>query len=59
MAPTMPSYLLEVIILNYYQDNKRIKQHINLEIPNVLNFIQEEIYNMIFLRIIQKLILTF
>lgn len=48
MAPTMPSYLLEVIILNYYQDNKRIKQHINLEIPNVLNFIQEEIYNMIF-----------
>ena len=49
MAPTMPSYLLEVIILNYYQDNKRIKQHINLEIPNVLNFIQEEIYNMIFL----------
>lgn len=48
MAPTMPSYLLEIIILNYYQDNKELKQHISTEIPNILNFIQKEIYNMIF-----------
>ncbi len=41
MAPTMPSYLLEIIILNYYQDNKELKQHISTEIPNILNFIQK------------------
>lgn len=47
-APTMPSYLLEVIILNYYQNNNRLNQHISLEIPNVLDYIQKTIYNMVF-----------
>ncbi|HDJ5521270.1 TPA: nucleotidyltransferase [Staphylococcus aureus] len=48
IAPTMPSYLLEIIILNYYQDNNKLKQHISTEISNILNFIKKEIYNMIF-----------
>ena len=48
MAPTMPSYLLEIIILNYYQDNNKLNQNISLEIPNVLDHIQKTIYNMIF-----------
>ncbi|HAR7304164.1 TPA: nucleotidyltransferase [Staphylococcus aureus] len=48
IAPTMPSYLLEIIILNYYQDNNKLKQHISTEIYNILNFIKKEIYNMIF-----------
>ena len=48
MAPTVSSYLLEVIILNYYQDNNKLNQNISLEIPNVLDHIQKTIYNMIF-----------
>ncbi|MDG5434983.1 nucleotidyltransferase [Staphylococcus aureus] len=48
IAPTMPSYLLEIIILNYYLDNNKLKQHISTEISNILNFIKKEIYNMIF-----------
>lgn len=49
-APTMPSYLLEVIILNYYRNNmfNKVNQYINLEIPNILDYIHEMIYSMVF-----------
>ena len=49
-APTMPTYLLEVIILNYYRNNmfNKVNQYINLEIPNILDYIHEMIYSMVF-----------
>jgi hypothetical protein len=46
--PTIPSYLLETIILNYY-DNKSTEasRFVDMEMPGVLQFIQTEIMGVI------------
>lgn len=45
--PTMSSYLLEVMILNYYetQNNTAAGQFIDIELPNVIAYINNNIMN--------------
>jgi hypothetical protein len=44
--PTMSSYLLETMILNYYSSiSRNISQYIDVEIPYVLEYIKDSIYN--------------
>ena len=45
--PSMPSYLLETMILNYYttrSDSDKASQYVDLEIPRLLEFISTYIY---------------
>lgn len=43
--PTMPSYLLEVMILNYYEYRTDASEYIDLEIPKILSYIRDHIYS--------------
>lgn len=43
--PTMASYLLENLIINYYDiQNNCASQYVDVEIPNILNYISNNIY---------------
>lgn len=43
--PTIPSYLLETLILNYYSGNfNKASSYVDLNIPNILNYISDTIH---------------
>src|SRR5690606_26517740 len=42
--PTIPSYLLETIILNYYQTSmNKASSYVDIEIPQILNYLYDNI----------------
>lgn len=43
--PTMPSYLLEVIILTYFNDKQKVANYIDLEFHDFLGYFKDAIYN--------------
>jgi hypothetical protein len=42
--PQMGSYLLENIILNYYESKTTCSEFVDMEIPSLLNYISNAIY---------------
>lgn len=45
--PTMPSYLLEVMIINHYQTRFFATQYVDMEIPPILEYIRDNIFNVV------------